>query len=71
MEVVAAVVLGIAAVAITWSTFQSGLWGGQQDEAYTESVREANNAVDQLQAADTVRTLDQSLFVVILTPDVW
>lgn len=70
VEIVAAVLLGLAAMAIAWSTYQAGLWGGQQDEAYTESVRAANNAVDLLQAADTVRTLDQSLFVEVLTSGV-
>jgi hypothetical protein len=70
VELVAAVLLGLAAFAIAWSTFQAGLWGGQQDEAYTESVREANNAVDLLQAADTIRALDQSLFVAALTSGV-
>jgi hypothetical protein len=69
-EFVAALLLGLAAVAIAWSTYQSGLWGGQQDEAYTESVRQANKAVDLLQAADTIRTLDQSLFVEVLTSGV-
>ena len=42
VEVAAAVLMGVAEVAIAWATFQSGLWGGQQDEAYTESVREAD-----------------------------
>lgn len=70
IELVAAILLGLAAVLVAWSTFQSGLWGGRQDEAYTESVREANNAVDQLQAADTIRALDQSLFVEVLTSGV-
>ena len=69
-ELGAALLLGLAAVTIAWSTYQSALWGGQQDEAYTESVREANNAVDLLQAADTIRTLDQSLFVGVLTSGV-
>jgi len=69
-ELVATILLGLAAMAIAWSTFQAGLWGGQQDEAYTESVREANNAVDLLQAADSIRTLDQSLFVEAFTSGV-
>lgn len=70
VEFVAAFLLGLAAIAIAWSTFQSELWGGQQDEAYTESVRQANKAVDSLQAADTIRTLDQALFVEALTSGV-
>lgn len=70
VEVVAAVLLGLAAVAIAWATFQAALWGGQQDEAYTESVRAANEAVDLLQSADTTRSLDQSLYVEVLTSGV-
>jgi hypothetical protein len=70
VEFVAAFLLGLATIAIAWSTFQSELWGGQQDEAYTESVRQANKAVDLLQAADTIRTLDQILFVEVLTSGV-
>ena len=57
-------------MAIAWSTYQSGLWGGIQDEGYTESVREANNAVDLLQAADRIRVLDQLVFVEIQTSGV-
>jgi hypothetical protein len=60
---VAAILLGFGAVAIAWSTYQAALWGGIQDEGYTESVREASNAVDLLQAADRISALDQLLFV--------
>ena len=70
VEFVAAVLLGLATVVIAWSTYQAALWGGQQDEGYTESVREANNAVDLLQAADTTRALDQTLYVAALTSGV-
>ncbi|MGI9614036.1 MAG: hypothetical protein ACR2QO_14095 [Acidimicrobiales bacterium] len=70
VELVAAVLLGLATVVIAWSTYQAALWGGQQDEAYTESVRAANEAVDLQQAADTIKSLDQSLFVAALTSGV-
>lgn len=70
VELVAAVLLGLAAMAIAWCTYQSALWGGQQDEAYTESVRAANEAVDLLQAADTIRALDQTLYVEVLSSGV-
>lgn len=70
VEFVAAILLGLATCAIAWGTYQAALWGGQQDEAYTESVREANNAVDLLQSADTIRALDQNLFVAALTSGV-
>ena len=39
VELVAAILLGLAAVVIAWSTYQAALWGGLQDEGYTESVR--------------------------------
>lgn len=70
VELAATVLLGLAGIAIGWNAYQSTLWGGLQDEAYTESVREASNAVDLLQAADTTRGLDQSLFVELLTSGV-
>jgi hypothetical protein len=70
VEFVAAFLLGLAAIAIAWSTLQSELWGGQQDEAYTESVRQANIAIGQARAADTLKALDQILFVEILTTGV-
>jgi len=70
VEFVAAILLGLATFVIAWSTYQAALWGGQQDEGYTESVRAANEAVDFLQAADTIRALDQNLFVAALTSGV-
>lgn len=70
LEILAAVLIGLAAMAIAWSAYQNELWSGRQDEGYTESVREANNAVDLLQAADTVRAFDQSVFVQILSSGV-
>lgn len=70
VEMVAAILLGAAALAIAWATYQSALWGGIQDERYTESAREASVAVDQLQAADRIRALDQLLFVEIRTTQV-
>lgn len=60
VELVAAILLGIGAVAIAWSTYQAPLWGGIHDEGYTESIREASNAVDLLQAADRISALDQA-----------
>jgi hypothetical protein len=67
VELVAAILLGVAAIAIGWSTYQAGLWGGIQDEGYTESVREASVAVDGLQAADRIAAIDQLLFVELRT----
>ena len=70
VEFAAALLLGLAAIAIAWVTLQSDLWGGQQDEAYTDSVRQTNLAVGLLRAGDTTRALDQILFAEILTSGV-
>lgn len=32
IELIATILLGLAAVVIAWATFQSALWGGRQDE---------------------------------------
>jgi hypothetical protein len=66
-ELIATLLMGLAAVAIAWSTYQSALWGGQQDEANTESVRHASKVVDLLQVGDRIKALDQLLFIEVLT----
>jgi hypothetical protein len=66
LEVVAAVVLGFAVLAIAWGSMQSALWGGQQASATTESVLLSNEANDRFQEADGIKTLDQVLFVEFL-----
>ncbi|MEM1333645.1 MAG: hypothetical protein AAGG08_09325 [Actinomycetota bacterium] len=65
-EIIATVLLGVATVAIAWSANQSNLWGGTQDKRLAESVRVANDATDSLQLADSVRQLDQLLFIELL-----
>lgn len=67
LEIVAAVVLGLAAIAVAWASFQSSLWGGVQDSKLTESVLVGNEATDAFQQADTIQSLDQVLFVEYLT----
>jgi hypothetical protein len=63
LEVLAAVVLGFAVLAIAWGSMQSALWGGTQDSATTQSVLLSNEANDLFQQADGIKTLDQILFV--------
>ncbi len=70
LEVFAATLLGLAAIAIAWSAYQSSLWGGKQDAALTESVRENNVATDLFQTADRIRTFDQTLFLELLSSGV-
>lgn len=67
IEVAAAILLGLAAVAISFSSYQSALWGGVQDAALTDSVLASNSAVDQLQNGDTIASSDQALFTAMLT----
>jgi hypothetical protein len=65
-EIIAAVLLGVATVAIAWSANQSNLWGGSQDKLLAQSVRVSNDAVDSFQNGDSIRQLDQLLFVELL-----
>ncbi len=65
-EIIATVLLGIATVAIAWSANQSNLWSGTQDKRLAESVRVDNDSVDAFQNADSVRQLDQLLFIELL-----
>ncbi len=65
-EIIATVLLGIATVAIAWSANQSNLWSGIQDKRLAESVRVDNDSVDAFQNADSVRQLDQLLFIELL-----
>ena len=70
LEIIATVLLGIAAVLIAWSTYQSQLWGGVQAERSTSSALEIVDAADDLGRADAERSLDQLLFGdYILRPD--
>lgn len=59
--------LGLAAVAISFSAYQAALWGGIQDETLIDSVLTSNGSVDLYQLADTKLTSDQALFIEILT----
>lgn len=65
-EIIATVLLGVATIAIAWSANQSNLWSGSQDKLLAQSVRVANDATDSLQNADSVRQLDQLLFIELL-----
>lgn len=63
LEVSATVLLGLAAMLVAWSAYQAQLWGGVQDTMNTASVREIVDASDEFGRADSVRSLDQLLFV--------
>lgn len=70
LEVVAAVLLGLAAVAISFSAFQTALWGGVQDQQLALSIQSNSTAVDAYQKADTTVTFDQTLFIELLVSEV-
>jgi len=67
LDVVATILLGLAAVLVAWGAYQSSLWGGVQDRLLTESVNATTQATDLFQQADTTRALDQTLFIELFT----
>ncbi len=67
LDVIAAAVLGLAAVLVAWAAYQSSLWGGVQDGLLIESVNTTTQATDLFQQADSIRSLDQVLFVELFT----
>jgi hypothetical protein len=61
IELVAAIVLSVAAVATAWSAYQSTRWSGEMASSYneagafrTESVRATNQATQQINVAVTL-----------------
>lgn len=66
LEVVAAVLLGLATVAIAWGAFQANLWSGLQDKALTDSARLTTEAASIYEEAGSLVSLDQIIFVEII-----
>jgi hypothetical protein len=62
-EIIAAVLLGVATIAIAWSAQQANLWGGMQDKQLAQSVRTSNQSVDAFQLSDSERLLDRLIFL--------
>jgi len=46
-ELIAAIVLGLAAIGTALASFQSGLWGGKSVEAYGKANKEATKAASE------------------------
>ena len=65
-EVAAAVLLGLATVAIAWGAYQANLWGGLQDKALTESARLTTEAASVYEEAGSLVSFDQTLFVEVV-----
>ncbi|MEM7094998.1 MAG: hypothetical protein AAF567_18500 [Actinomycetota bacterium] len=66
LELAAAVLLGLATVAIAWAAYQANLWGGLQDKALTESANLTTQAIGSYNEAASLISFDQSLFVEIV-----
>src|SRR5262245_31049348 len=43
-ELATAILLGLGAIAVAWSGFQAGLWGGKMTESYSASSKMATEA---------------------------
>lgn len=65
-ELAAAVLLGLATVAIAWGAYQANLWGGLQDKALTESAILTTAAASEYESAGSLISFDQTLFVEIV-----
>jgi hypothetical protein len=61
-EVVAAVVLGLAAFASAWSVYQAVRWDGRQIFRLAEASMAARRAAEQAVFANQLRTVDTLLF---------
>ncbi|MBI4953790.1 MAG: hypothetical protein HY908_17325 [Myxococcales bacterium] len=55
-ELMAAIVLGLAAVGGAWAAFQSGLWGGNQASAYAEAANMMSEASALVTEASNLAT---------------
>ena len=66
LEVAAAILLGLTTVAIAWSAYQANVWGGLQDEALTESARLTTDAASYYEAAGSLVSFDQTLFIEVV-----
>ncbi|MEM7340812.1 MAG: hypothetical protein AAF467_19300 [Actinomycetota bacterium] len=70
LELAAAVILGLAAVAIAWSGFQESRWDGENATSLTDSIRLQNAAFDEYQLADAQVGFDHAVFVQIVASGV-
>ncbi len=63
LEMIAAIILGLATVASAWGAYQATRWSGVQATAYTEAGLASTEAGKAFQLADAKLNLDQTLFV--------
>jgi len=62
-EIVATVLLGLAAVLAAFSSYQSALWGGVQDTEFNNSVTTANLSFNAERQADSLIAIDEAFFL--------
>jgi hypothetical protein len=62
MEIVATVLLAVAALAAAWSGYQGSLWDGIQSSNYTKASGMRTRAAQQLTEANQFRLADLSVF---------
>ena len=61
-EILATVLLAVAALATAWSSYQASLWDGIQSSSYTQASAARTNAAQKLTEANQVRLADLSVF---------
>lgn len=61
-EIVATILLAIAALATAWSGYQSALWGGIQSSNYTQASSARVTANQRLTTANQLRLADLTVF---------
>jgi hypothetical protein len=62
LEIVASVLLGLAALATAWSGYQASLWDGIQSSSYTQASAARTRAAQQHTEANQFRLGDLSVF---------
>lgn len=62
LEVVAVVLLGLAALATAWSGYQASLWDGIQSSDYSQASAARIDAAEEKTAANEQRNADLTLF---------
>ncbi len=62
IEIIIVFVLGVAALATAWSSYQASLWDGIQSSNYTQASGFRTNAAQQRSAANQFRLADLNVF---------
>jgi hypothetical protein len=63
LEYAIALLLGVGAILIAWSSYQSALWGGESLTQYTQAIRSSDAASQAWNEAFQTDVQDQNLFL--------